>query len=182
MTTQISVRGQQSRAPKGSKGGCVKNTCLVRRLRAGMPKIKVWEVTHHLGLGVDVVLRTTPPPCRIWQSARRRSKLGCQVQPPSRAEPPTEWQAFLDWQGRTPDFRRGGHFSDRVGRQIFAAADIFRTGLDTRFSRLWTLCGQKIFGRTDENHFCHGPVVCLCGDRERVWKHASGGGSKGEAP
>ena len=22
----------------------------------GMPKIKVWEVTHHLGLGVDVVL------------------------------------------------------------------------------------------------------------------------------
>ncbi len=33
-----------------------KNTCLVRRLRAGMPKIKVWEVTHHLGLGVDVVL------------------------------------------------------------------------------------------------------------------------------
>ena len=54
MTTQISVRGQQSRAPKGSKGGVFKNTCLVRRLRAGMPKIKVWEVTHHLGLGVDV--------------------------------------------------------------------------------------------------------------------------------
>ena len=25
-------------------------------------------------------------------------------------------------------------------------------------------------------------VVCLCGDRERVCKYASGGGSKGEAP
>ena len=35
--------------------------------------------------------------------------------------------------------------------------------------------------RTDDRQTVKA-VVCLCGDRERVWKHASGGGSKGEAP
>ena len=93
---------------------------------------------------------TTPPPCRIWRSARRRSKLGCKVQPPSRAEFPTctcnmYGQGFLDWQGRTPDFRRGGHFSDRFGHQIFAA-------LDAVWAKKFRPDGRKSFLSPTCNH------------------------------